>query len=133
MDENHVQENKNNGKNTDIEKMMEIGMLYDFYGELLPKKQRAVFGLYYEDNYSLSEIGDQIGITRQGVYDFLRRGEARLNEFEAKLGLIRRFRESGEARKAATEAIDSVLDDYKEDEMMAKKLTDIKRIIKELE
>ena len=133
MFNDHVSENKHSGKITDIEKMAEIGMLYDSYGELLPEKQRKIFGLYYEDNYSLAEIGAEVGITRQGAYDFLRRGETRLNEYEAKLGLVKRFRQSEEARKAAGKAIDSVIKEYKEDEVLAEKLAAIKGMIQGLE
>lgn len=133
MSKDQVLENKHSGKITDIEKMAEIGMLYDFYGELLPEKQREVFGLYYEDNYSLAEIGAEVGITRQGAYDFLRRGETRLNEYEAKLGLVKRFRQSEEARKAAGKAIDSVIEEYEKDEVLAEKLAAIKGMIQGLE
>lgn len=133
MFNDHVSENKHSGKITDIEKMAEIGMLYDFYGELLPEKQREVFGLYYEDNYSLAEIGAEVGITRQGAYDFLRRGETRLNEYEAKLGLVKRFRQSEEARKAAGKVIDSVIEEYEEDEVLTEKLAAIKGMIQGLE
>lgn len=113
----------------DIEKMAEIGILYDFYGELLPKKQREIFGLYYEDDYSLSEIGASLGITRQGVHDFLRRGELRLNEYEDKLGLIKRFRETEQAKKDADKAMDSLITSFKDNAYLKEKLMEIKGII----
>ena len=66
-------------------------MLLDFYGELLTEKQRDCFDMHYNEDLSLSEIAEQLGISRQGVWDNIRRAESALNEFEEKTGLIRRF------------------------------------------
>ena len=57
---------------------------------------------YYNDDLSLAEIAANLGITRQGVRDFIKRGEKQLDEFEAALGLLKRFSEiSGELEKVA--------------------------------
>lgn len=72
-------------------------MLLDFYGELLTEKQRECFDLHYNEDLSLSEIAEQSGISRQGVWDNIRRAEASLREIEEKTGLIRRFSETREA------------------------------------
>ena len=69
-------------------------MLLDFYGELLTDKQRECFDLHYNEDLSLSEIADQLGISRQGVWDNIRRAEASMKEIEEKTGLIRRFEEN---------------------------------------
>ena len=66
-------------------------MLLDFYGELLTEKQRECYDLHYNEDLSLSEIAEQCGISRQGVWDNIRRAEASLKEIEEKTGLIRRF------------------------------------------
>lgn len=66
-------------------------MLLDFYGELLTRKQRDCFDLHYNEDLSLSEIANELGISRQGVWDNIRRAEAALTEIESKTGLIRRF------------------------------------------
>ena len=66
-------------------------MLLDFYGALLTEKQRQCYDLHYNDDLSLSEIAEQCGISRQGVWDNIRRAEATLKEIEEKTGLIRRF------------------------------------------
>lgn len=66
-------------------------MLLDFYGELLTEKQRDCFDMHYNEDLSLSEIAEQLGISRQGVWDNIRRAESALQEIEAKTGLIRRF------------------------------------------
>jgi predicted DNA-binding protein YlxM (UPF0122 family) len=67
-------------------------MLLDFYGELLTDKQREYYDLYYNEDLSLSEIAENVGITRQGVHDIIVRAENTLLETERKTGLIKRFR-----------------------------------------
>ena len=66
-------------------------MLLDFYGALLTDKQRQCYDLHYNEDLSLSEIAEQCGISRQGVWDNIRRAETALKEIEEKTGLIRRF------------------------------------------
>ena len=66
-------------------------MLLDFYGELLTEKQRDCYDLHYNEDLSLSEIAEQLSISRQGVWDNIRRAEMSLNEIEEKTGLVRRF------------------------------------------
>ena len=72
-------------------------MLFDFYGELLTAKQKEYFDLHYNADYSLSEIAEMTGISRQGVWDIIKRAEETLRKTEEKTGLIRRFRENQEA------------------------------------
>ena len=68
-------------------------MLLDLYGELLTEKQRECFDLHYNEDLSLSEIAEQSGISRQGVWDNIRRAEATLRELEEKTGLVGRVTE----------------------------------------
>ena len=72
-------------------KTFEMCMLYDFYGEILTEKQRQLFDLYYNDDLSLAEISEHVGITRQGVRDGVLRAEHILRETEQKLGLVARY------------------------------------------
>ena len=72
-------------------------MLFDFYGELLTEKQREYFDLHYNDDLSLSEIAEQMGISRQGVWDIINRADATLRETERKTGLLNRFNKRREA------------------------------------
>ena len=65
-------------------------LLYDYYGELLTEKQRQLFDLYYNQDYSLSEIAQTAGISRQGVHDTLARAEQLLECYEQTLGCIAR-------------------------------------------
>ena len=78
---------------------VELSMLYDFYGALLKENQRQIFEEYILDDYSLSEIAQDMGITRQGVHDALKRTTARLQGYEDKLGLVRRFQEQKKQMK----------------------------------
>lgn len=83
-----------------LEKNIEVSLLFDFYGQLLkPQQQRAV-ELYYNEDLSLSEIALELNITRQGVRDCVKRGEAQLYLYEEKLGLYRRF---GQTQQGLTE------------------------------
>ncbi|OEH85786.1 hypothetical protein BHU72_03110 [Desulfuribacillus stibiiarsenatis] len=70
-----------------LEKTTRVNLLYDFYGSLLSDKQRDFFELYYHDDWSLGEISEKYEISRQGVYDNLRRSVRSLEEYEEKLGL----------------------------------------------
>lgn len=73
-------------------KKWEISYLLDFYGDVLTQKQRDVMVQYYNDDYSLAEIAENFGITRQGVRDAIKRGEATLLELEEKIGFAGRSR-----------------------------------------
>lgn len=74
-----------------IEKLARMAMLFDFYGQLLTEKQRAIMELFYSDDFSLSEIAHGYGISRQAVYDILKRTENILEGYEAKLNLVEKF------------------------------------------
>lgn len=74
-----------------INKLIEIGILFDFYGKLLSERQFAAIELYYIHNLSLAEIGEELGISRQSVYDTLKRAEEKLYEYEDTLGLVKKF------------------------------------------
>ena len=80
-------------------------MLLDFYGELLTEKQRECYDLHYNEDLSLSEIAEQSGISRQGVWDNIRRAEASLRQIEEKTGLIRRFTQNQEALERLREKL----------------------------
>ena len=79
-----------------MDKNIEISLLFDFYGQLLSNKQQQAVSLYYNDDLSLSETAEVMGITRQGVRDLVKRSEAELYEYEHKLGLFERFERVGE-------------------------------------
>ncbi len=74
-------------------KNLEITILLDFYGEMLTPKQREFLDFYYNEDLSLAEIAANVGITRQGVRDAIKRAECQLIEMEQRLGLVERFKE----------------------------------------
>ena len=77
-----------------MEKLVEIGILYDFYGKLLSEKQLQVIELYYIYDLSLTEIGEELNITKQGVSDTLKRAERKLFKYENTLNLVKKFHSS---------------------------------------
>ena len=79
-----------------IEKMIEVVLLFEQYKELLTEKQREIVSLYYEEDYSLGEISENLNVSRQGVYDTLKRSEKILRDYEDKLGLVSKLNEQEE-------------------------------------
>ena len=74
-----------------MEKIVEQGLLYDFYGELLTEHQRNIYeGVVFND-MSLSEIAEEQGISRQGVHDLVKRCNKTLAGYEEKLKLVQKF------------------------------------------
>ena len=74
-----------------FEKNLNVGYLLDFYGELLPERKRSVLDMYYNEDYSLAEIADEIGISRQGVRNIIKKTESELFFYEDKLGLAKKL------------------------------------------
>ena len=74
-----------------MEKIVEQGILYDFYGELLTEHQRQIYEDAVFNDMSLSELADAYGISRQGIHDLLKRCDKMLLSYESKLHLVERF------------------------------------------
>ncbi len=74
-----------------MEKIVEQGLLYDFYGELLTEHQRRIYEDVVYNDFSLTEIAKESGISRQGVHDLVRRCNNILQGYEDKLHLVERF------------------------------------------
>lgn len=95
-----------------MEGFAKTGMLFDIYGELLTDKKKRVMEMYHEDDMSLSEISDELGISRAGVYDSLRSAEKLLYSYEARLGLFEEYLERekivSELRNAGLSMSDSL-------------------------
>ena len=70
-----------------MERLYELARLYDLYGGLLREKQRECLRLHIAEDFSLAEIGEALGITRQAAHDNIRRAERALSEMEETLGL----------------------------------------------
>lgn len=73
-----------------LENLTKLILLYDYYGEFLTQKQREFFELHYLHDLSLGEIAENYGITRQGVYDNVRRAQTILEDHEEKLGIVKK-------------------------------------------
>lgn len=76
---------------SEVDELLEFSYLYDFYGNLLKENHRMIFEDYVLNNLSLGEIAAERGITRQGVYDIVKRCKKRLKEYEDKLCLVDKF------------------------------------------
>ncbi|PGM26864.1 putative DNA-binding protein [Bacillus cereus] len=76
-----------------LEKTTRMNYLFDFYQSLLTQKQRSYMSLYYLDDLSLGEIAEEFDVSRQAVYDNIKRTEAMLEEYEEKLVLLQKFQE----------------------------------------
>lgn len=83
---------------------LEMTLLFDYYGDLLTERQRSCVDMRYNQDLSLSEIAEEIGVSRQGVYDNLSRAEALLRNMEEKTGCVQRAMET---RKAVREILDA--------------------------
>ncbi len=88
-----------------MEKNLKYGALLDIYSHMLTEKQAQALDFYYNKDYSLAEISELTDITRQGVRDFIKRGETALAEAEAKLGLYKMFQGLDKIRRCAEEII----------------------------
>ena len=73
-------------------KDLNIGFLLDFYGDVLSERKRTVLDYYYNLDLSLAEVAQEIGISRQGVRELVKKAEEELLFYEEKLGLAKRFR-----------------------------------------
>ena len=74
-----------------MNEILEQALLYDFYGELLTERQQQVYESVVLEDYSLSEVAENLGISRQGVHDMIRRCDKALEGYEEKLHLVEKF------------------------------------------
>ena len=103
-----------------MEKIVEQGLLYDFYGELLTEHQRHIYEDVVMNDMSLSEIAQEAGFSRQGVHDLIKRCDKTLEEYESKQHLMERFRNIKEKLEqikllSSEEAVKMLADDILEE------------------
>lgn len=96
-----------------MEKIVEQGLLYDFYGELLTKHQQEIYESVVYENLSLGEIAEAQGISRQAVHDIVKRCDKTLLGYEEKLKLVARF----ESIKENISQIDQLSAQYESGEL----------------
>lgn len=107
-----------------MEKIVRQSMLYDFYGELLTEHQKRVYGDVVNNDMSYSEIAKESNISRQGVYDMIKRCDKILEEYEAKLMLVHKFMSAQEQVRKIKEDADE-LKRLNSDEKLAGIIDDI--------
>ncbi|MBC8079650.1 MAG: putative DNA-binding protein [Gorillibacterium sp.] len=93
-----------------LDKTTRVNLLYDFYSPLLTEKQRTFLSCYFLDDLSLGEIAAEFTISRQAIYEHIKRAESTLEAYEEKLGLLVRHEQRTlymKELKAAVEALDS--------------------------
>lgn len=117
----------------EFEEIARISLLYDFYGQLLTKRQKEVMDLYHGENLSLSEIAEEFSISRQGVHDSLKNAEKALVEYEAKLGLVAKFQKTRQAIEKIDKVIDEMIEDNTENNGLTRRLGAVKTIIDKLD
>jgi predicted DNA-binding protein YlxM (UPF0122 family) len=88
-------------------KDIKIAILLDYYGILLTEKQYMAVDLYYNEDYSLLEIGEQLNITRQGVHENIKKGTDNLIYFEEKLKLYNKNQENEKIKKRILDLTDN--------------------------
>ncbi|MEZ2656597.1 YlxM family DNA-binding protein [Aneurinibacillus aneurinilyticus] len=102
-----------------LEETTRLHLLYDFYGRLLKDRQRKYFEMYYRDDLSLGEIAEIEDISRQAVFEQVKRIARTLEEYERKLGLLARY----EKRHALLEELQRELSMEVPQDSRAMKLT----------
>lgn len=76
-----------------LDEFVRLSVLYDFYGELLNDRKQQIFEDYFLNDLSLSEIAEELDISRQGVHDIVKRSSKELWEYEERLSLVKKFTE----------------------------------------
>lgn len=106
----------------ELEKTLQMNTLFSFYGPLLTNKQQEYMKLYYGDDYSLGEIAEAFDISRQAVYDNVKRSETILNDYEEKLHLVEDF----DRKQRALEDIRSYVEEtYSADKTLLRLLQEV--------
>ena len=85
-------------------------LLFDHYGDLLTDRQKMCLDLKYNQDMSLAEIAEELGVSRQGVHENILRAEAHLQKMEEKTGCVRRYLQSREAKQEILTAAEMLKD-----------------------
>ncbi|MBR1816651.1 MAG: DNA-binding protein [Lachnospiraceae bacterium] len=114
-----------------MEKILRQSLLYDFYGELLTEHQKKIYEDVVMNDMSYSELADIYGISRQGIYDMIKRCDRLLEGYEDKLKLVEKFVYAKEKISDIKINIDKVKDKNK-DSKLEKSLSEIEENVTEL-
>ena len=115
-----------------MEKIVEQGILLDFYGPLLTEHQQEICRAAVYEDLSLAEIAEQYGITRQGVHDLLKRCDHTLREYENKLGLIAQYRAQTDGLEKVREILNTAVSEEGEIRLDAKRTRDLMSLIEQM-
>ncbi|HAJ70124.1 MAG: putative DNA-binding protein [Alkalibacterium sp.] len=99
----------------ELEKTLRMNQLFSFYRPLLTNKQQEYMQLYYGDDYSLGEIAEAFSVSRQAVYDNIKRSETILKNYETKLHLVHDFEKKQKALHNLSHYVET---HYKEDSQL---------------
>lgn len=105
----------------EVEKFLELNRLFDVYKDILTDKQKNILSLYIEYDLSLGEISKEINISRQGVYDAIKKSEQMLFDLENKIGYLSRE----EFLENKVREIQKILDENKIDASVKKRINQI--------
>ena len=108
-----------------LEKSVEIGTLYAFYGGLLTSRQQDALRLHYEEDLSLGEIAEELDVSRQNVHELITRSAQKLRRYEEALGGAKRAQETARQLRTAQELILSMHGLSEEDKRTADKVADV--------
>ncbi|PCS00976.1 putative DNA-binding protein [Lactococcus fujiensis] len=108
----------------EIEKTNRMNTLFEFYATLLTDKQMNYIELYYADDYSLAEIAEQFNVSRQAVYDNIKRTEKVLESYEEKLHLFSNY-------VIRNQILDQLIEKYEDDRDLIEQLREIQKIDEE--
>ncbi len=89
---------------------VEMLLLFDYYGDMLTERQRMCLDLRYNQDLSLAEIAEELGVSRQGVHDNIIRAEAHLQKMEAKTGCVRRYFRSRDTIQTILASVEALKD-----------------------
>lgn len=115
-----------------MERLVRTGLLYDFYGGLLTDKQRKVMELYYNEDWSLAEIATKEAVSRQAIHDLLHRSERLMEEYEAKLGLVKLFTKQQTILMDIAQKLGKIIEECEPNSPKTKLLYEIKEQIEQL-
>lgn len=96
----------------ELEKTNQMNTLFEFYGSLLTEKQQKYMKLYYAEDFSLGEIADAFDVSRQAIYDNIKRTSVILEEYEEKLHIVKEFVHNRRVTEALKEYVQTT---YPED------------------
>ena len=108
-----------------LKEVVELSLLYDFYGELLTESSKRLFEGYVLEDMSLSELSEETGISRQGIHDSVKRSVDKLRKYEDKLGLVRKFSDMKDEVKKIHENASRLSEKMKSDETARRLLDEI--------